>query len=298
MCYSTSLLSVYESFYLLKYKNEFANIRKFWNVNEEECIKYCQNIQTDDLHLGAFLCNFYYADPKFESIYLNKGKYSSDEKLSVVAHEFSHAMYNASHAKSLFENISQRFPYHNSHLACKYLNEAIAIVFEHIFLKSDKISATSAKNQYASGLYRLVKNYFENAKSIDETFVISAIKIFDEMFPTGYRSPNLCLYDLLIIHPDASNQKKLNEIIEQLRSRTDIERIRVANLSQLYDLQNYSSTAVLIFYHDTNQLQLFNTKNISADIDIKIQNHRALIFIKIDKTKSINKITKLFTDFA
>ena len=280
---------MYESFYSSKYKNEFANIRTFWNVDEEECIKYCQNIPTDNLHLGAFLCNFYYADQRFESIYLNKGKYSSDEKLSVVAHEFSHAMYNASHAKSLFENISQRFPYHNSHLACKYLNEAIAIVFEHIFLKSDKIAATSAKNQYASGLYQLVKNYCENEKSIDGNFVISAIKIFDKMFPAGYRSPQLCLYDLLIIYPNDMTKTNINDIVTQLRSKTDIERFRLANFSQLNDFQNYSSSSVLIFYHDASLLQLFNIKNISTDVDIKIKNRRALIFIRIDKHKSINK---------
>ena len=291
-------------------------IQKFWGGNENIHF-YCFYSRLDEKSPnsnGAWLANFKYDNELYSAILmcmpsLESEKMTLDDHLSIIAHEFSHAMCDATFGRENFEKITANFKSPNATVAGWYLNEVLAIILGNCIFKEEctheKVDVRKEEycaKGFAPALYKLTRDYFDNAKTIDEAFLKEAIRIFDQVHPHGYINPNICMYNLEVIAPNDIEQKKL---LSKLFAKTSIASFVFTNFDDLTkkrikEIQNSNSTVLVIFSEMAQLDPIKNVlpKKIDDTIGVKIVNHnrRTYIFLKIDNKHSLeNRINELFS---
>jgi hypothetical protein len=290
-------------------------IKKFWGVNGNvhfHCF-YSRANEKKSHFSGAWLTNFTNGDD-IHAVVLMCGpslaskKMTLNEHISVIAHEFTHAMCDAAYGREKFETTTLKFQSPNAAIAGWYLNEALAVVLGNGIFQ-EKVSGKKvdlSKEEYcargfAPSLYDLVKSYFDNSKPMDEYFFENAVKLFDKVHPNGYMDPNICLYKLRAICPD---DIKESDVILKLSKKTTVSDFYCTSFSKLTkdeikETQNANATIMVIF-RDKKQLKSLKTIlppfDDNASVSIIHKNKKTYVFIKIDDKHSLeDRINELFS---
>jgi hypothetical protein len=170
-------------------------IKKFWGVDKNVHV-YCFYSRVNEKQPrfgGSCLENFVYGNDVYTMCLmcdppLSFKNVSLNIHLSVLAHEFSHAMRDAAYGREKFETMVSKIRSPNAVVASWYLDEALATVLgnglfqetiskKKIDLKKEEYCARG----FAPALYELTKDYFDNSKTIDQSFLENAVKIFDRV---------------------------------------------------------------------------------------------------------------------
>jgi hypothetical protein len=292
-------------------------MKKFWGLRNRNIHLYCFYARPDEKlpHFsGAWLVNFAHDNDVYSSILmcgpsLASKKMTLSEHLCVIAHEFSHAMCDAVFGRENFEKVTAKSSSSpNATVAGWYLNEALAVVLGNcIFQETVSQKKVDLKKEeycargFAPALYELTKHYFDNSKTIDESFLENAIRRFDKVHPNGYIDPNICLYKMHAICPDNIEE---NRIIMRLSRKTTVSSFYCTTFSRLTgdeieEMENNDSTLFIIF---SNKEQLKPLKAILPPFDDKKavsvihKNKRTYVLIKIDDKHSLeDRIDALFS---
>ncbi len=114
----------------LKHKEIFEKIKKFWGV-KKDCRVYCFLSTSGSMgYTGAWIANFHEKDRVLCTIFLNlpPTERSIDEYMSMIAHEFSHAMCDVAYGRIKFATLTKTLKSKNAVVAGWYMNEVLAIL--------------------------------------------------------------------------------------------------------------------------------------------------------------------------
>jgi hypothetical protein len=296
-------------------ENLLEKIKKFWGVDGNVHF-YCFYSRADEKthrFSGAWLANFVYGNDIYAMVLmcgpsLASGKMTLNEHISVLAHEFTHAMCDAAYGREKFEKVTSGFQSPNSVVAGWYLNEALAVVigngiFQEIVSqkKVDLSKEEYCAKGFAPALYELTKNYFNASKSIDKSFFKNAVKIFDKVHPNGYKDPNICLYKLYIICP---NNIKQGDILLKLSKRTVISECYSTYFSDLKNEEiekiKNANTSILVIFSDKKQLDqlraILPRLEFASPVNMIHKNKRTYVFMHVDDKHSLQDcIDELFS---
>ena len=288
-----------------KYDIIFEKIKKFWG--ESRNVQLYGFHSPMDEHAGkmyGFSLSNVCTDSSVISIYLmydppvSSSKVTLQDRLGVIAHEFSHAMCDSVFGRENFENKTRDFNSKNSVVAGWYLNEAIAIVLgnglfrEYAFEnKIDLSKEEYCVHGFAPALYPLIKTYFVNDESIDANFFRSAVDIFDQLFPNGYKDPNICLYKVMVICPKNISaydvQKKLSDTVT------------ISSFEYFYFSELDSAAKASILQSNSSVIVLFESKSQLEELErilpqlrgckqncIVCQDKRIYIILQVDQGRT------------
>jgi hypothetical protein len=292
-------------------------MEKFWGLRNKNIYFYCFYSRPNEKQphfSGAWLANFVYGNDVYSSILmcgpsLASKKMTLNEHLSVLAHEFSHAMCDAALGRENFEKMTAKSSTSpNAIVAGWYINEALAVILGNCIFQEtvSQKRVDPQKEEYCAkgfvpALYKLTKDYFDKSKTIDESFLKNAVKIFDKVHPNGYKDPNLCLYKVYAIYPDNIEG---NRIIMQLSQKTTVSSFYCTAFSKLTgdeikEIENKDSTLLVIF---SDKKQVTKLKKMLPQIDCTInisiirKNNRTYIFMPVDDKHSLEDcINELFS---
>jgi hypothetical protein len=293
----------------------FEKIKAFWNV-KENITAYCFYSKSDNVSavaVGQWISNFHYSNSIYCTIImlmpsLSSHKMGIAEHLAVIAHEFSHAMYDVSDHKKL-EKILVNMESPNATIVGLYLDEALAVVFGNKISKEliskkkiDLIDEDRCAPGFAPALYNIAKDYWEKSKPIDEAFLSEAVRLFDKIYPNGYLDPNICLYKLHVICPDFVSE---SDLFLKLSERTPISNLCVTHYSELNDTKlkeiKRTNATILILQSSVESPNLLKKMLSTLDIEnqsmvITNKNKKTYVFLKIDDKHSLeDRIDELFS---
>ncbi|MDR2781674.1 MAG: hypothetical protein LBB21_04465 [Holosporaceae bacterium] len=293
----------------------FEKIRKFWGVTKNAHIYcfYSRLGEKQSYSSGFCLENFVHGNDVYVIILmccpsLASQRMKLNKQLSVVAHEFSHAMCNAAYGQEKFETLISKIPSKNAIVVSWYLNEALAIVLGNGLVQEtlSRKKVDLKKEEYcvrgfASALYEITKDYFDNSKTIDDVFLEKAVKIFDRVCPNGYMDPNICLKKVSVICPNFISER---DLFFKLSEKIHISWFYYTNFSKLTDDEiKYTQTTnetIMVIFRDKKQLKVLNNLlplfDDKAPISIIHKNKRTYVLIKIDDKHSLDdRINELFS---
>lgn len=144
-----------------------------------------------------------------------------DMCVGVAVHEICHVLYGEQ-PRALQAQIDKWFAASNdpnSAYACNYIDEALATAcgnawaYEQLSGKTDTGEWYNDDyiNKYAHAIYPLVKEYMQTAKPLDSIFVVKAIALFSERFPSAYKSYSN-LMNRVNLYTDASGGTEFGSI--------------------------------------------------------------------------------------
>lgn len=208
--------------HLRHYKCYFEKIAEFFGINKNVYLDifYSRVNSETKTVVNACLDNYMFKDEIHTQILanelpLNDSRMSVPSRLSVIAHEFSHAMLAARFGSpEKFENIVSKIDEPNSHIVSGILNEALAAILGNIIVQ-EKISKEKVdwrKEEYctygfANALKELTNRYLDNSRAIDEHYLREAVKIFNKMFPNCCTDPRFFLRNFILIVSGDVSQK-------------------------------------------------------------------------------------------
>lgn len=292
-----------------KYQYLFDKIQRFWGV-EKKCDVYCILSSTDSLNRyhGGWIGNFDCENKITCIICLTfpQVKRPVAEYISIIAHEFSHAMCDAKFGRENVENISKSAS-RNARIANWYLNEVIAILLGNCITREgithEKVDPS--KEEYCAlgfgnALYDIVKEYWDNDKIIDENLIKTAEQKFEELYPEAYKNLNVCLYNLCIFHADTISENDIMRAVFEKAvvgtvSCSELENPDIETISRL----EHSNDAVMVICKNKEQIDYIQylLPDVRLDKNVEITNDklRTYIFLKVDEEHSLQDcINELF----
>lgn len=297
---------------LKKYKNLFEKIQIFWGV-KKRCHIHCflSVSNSNSQYNGGWIGNFEHNNEIECCICLalpqTNQKRPTSEYVSIIAHEFSHAMCDAKFGREIFENIAKNVS-SSAYIANWYLNEVLAILLGNCLVREilTRAPVKPADEEYcAMGfgdmLYPILKTYVYKRRHIDNEFIKLAVQVFEKLYPNAYKNFDVCLYKVCILHNSKIAQ---SEIMQELFKKTVVSSCFINELSQMNNdalskLMNSNDT-VIVIYNTLEELNKVRKKlpylNELKTIEVIHQNKRTYVFIKVDKEHPWKEsIDKLFS---
>ncbi len=296
-----------------KYQHLFDKIQRFWGVEKESKV-YCilSTASSSHHYHGGWIGNFDCDDKITCMICLAfpQAERPVAEYISIIAHEFSHAMCDAKFGRENFENISKSTS-QNVCIANWYLNEVIAILLGNCITREgithEKVDPS--KEEYCAlglgnVLYNVVKEYWDSDRSIDEDFIKTAAQKFEELYPDAYKNLDVCLYNLCVFHTDTISE---NDIMRAIFAKavvgtvhcSDLENPNIETISRL----EHSNDTVLIVYENMEQINsiqyLLPQIQTKKNIEIIHDKQHTYIFLKIGSEHSLQQcVDELFQNYS
>lgn len=292
-----------------KYQYLFDKIQRFWGV-EKKCDVYCILSSTDGAshYHGGWISNFDDSGKLTCVICLTlpQAERPIAEYISIIAHEFSHAMCDAKFGRENFENISNSTS-QNVHIANWYLNEVIAILLGNCITREGIThkKVDPSKEEYCvlgfgNALYNVVKEYWDSDKSIDENFIKTAEQKFEELYPDASENLDVCLYNLCIFYTDAVSE---NDVMRAVFAKAVVGTVSCSELEnpdiETITRLEHSNDTVMIICKNKEQIDyiqyLLPEAQLDKNVEIIHDKQRTYIFLKIDEAHSLQDcIDELF----
>ena len=294
-----------------KYQCLFDKIQRFWGV-EKKCDVYCILSSTDNLNRyhGGWIGNFDCENKITCIICLTfpQVKRPVAEYISIIAHEFSHAMCDAKFGRKNFENIS-KFVSRNARIANWYLNEVLAILLGNCITRESMTNqkVDPSKEEYCAlgwgkALYDVVKQYWDGDKNIDEDLIETAGQKFEELYPDAHKNLNVCLYNLCIFHADTISE---NDVMHAVFAKTVVGTACCSDLEipdqDIISRLEHSNDTVMIVYESDEQLESIGywlpDVQLQKNVEVISDDQRTYIFLKIDAEHSLQDcVDELFQE--
>ncbi len=296
--------------HLRRYKRYFEKIAEFFGINKSVYLDifYSRINSGAKTVVNACLDNYIFKDEIHTQILanelpLNDPRMSVSSRLSILAHEFSHAMLSAKFGSpEKFENIVSEIDEPNSYIVSGILNEALAAVLGNIVVQ-EKISGEKVdwrKEEYctygfANALKELTNRYLNNSRAIDEHYIREAIKIFNKIFPNCCTDPRFFLRNFILIGPRDVSQKASYLMSKTVSGSYEYFSFPVHKFSEKEEKAITNSHQTLIItYSNDKELQkvrkFIPTFDERKNINLISRSNRIYLILKVDKNHSFEEL--------
>ncbi len=303
--------------YFSRYKNLFEKIAKFYGVTKKINLNIFYSRVSKNFNYASAICldNFIYGNTVNTLFLISEpplnNNLSMASRISIIAHEFSHAMLDlAFGGREEFENKVIQTKEPNAKIVSWILNEALAAILGNIIVQ-EEISGKKVdweKEEYctygfANALHDLTKEYLNSSKTIDTEYIKKAIKIFNEMFPKSYCDSRFFLRRFYLITTDDEFKNQSILFKKTNSDQFDVLSLDKDNFSknEIESIKN-SPYNIVFVYSSAEQLRIMKkflpNLNMNNHSNVIHDNNKTYIIIKIDtKNNFQQKIDELFEKY-
>ena len=261
--------------YKSKIEELYFQVTKFYGTSWDRSIPFRIILNPIPLDSGVST-----AIPKGNALicsFLSKNENDYKGVLGVIIHEMCHILYDAQPV-DMQEDIDRWFKESKSEyrkLAYSYINEGLATTlgngwaYEKIFGEIDTTEWYSNRviNGFAHSLFDLTKSYIDYDRTIDESYIIQAVELYEVTFPEAIDEVELLLSEMYLF-ANSEEEENVIAISDEVRGSFDIR-------SQTFSTPLY----------DPRSIESFSNANITK-----------MFIIEKDHEKSYQALQHFYSD--
>jgi hypothetical protein len=234
--------------------------------------------------------------PRF--IFIQMAPYDEVVHVGIIIHECCHLFYKAMQGgqRQLIEEFFKRNNSVYAILAKNYLDEALATCIGNRLIVNQVNTEYSEKSydnkyieKYSEVLLSLVKEYLENNRTMDESFLKKAVHLFEQTFPDSPNDYEALLFSASIFsdYPnDSLAESGLAELMQNTFSCGEIQVFPLEKRNSKPPVLRSADIFLLKNFTDINGITLNKCKDY---LHVKKANGKVRIVIQTDSTEKAAK---------